>query len=92
VCRRPPQRLPRRGGGAPPAAPPPAPPPPPPPPKQQHLVSSVALVTHGGVLRALLGHWLQLPAGEWCALQFGFGSITRVDVGDGKATLRYLNR
>ncbi|MBI4740437.1 MAG: alpha-ribazole phosphatase family protein [Betaproteobacteria bacterium] len=62
------------------------------PPKQQHLVTSVALVTHGGVLRALLGHWLQLPAGEWCALPFDFGSITRVDVGNGKATLRYLNR
>lgn len=39
-----------------------------------------ALVTHAGVIRALLGHWRQLPVSEWSQLTFDFGSLTRLDV------------
>jgi len=53
---------------------------------------AVALVTHGGVMRALLGHWLQLPVGEWSALKFEFASVTLVELAAGRATLRYANR
>lgn len=38
----------------------------------------VALVTHAGILRALVGHWRQLPVEEWTQLQFGFGSLTEI--------------
>jgi alpha-ribazole phosphatase len=58
-----------------------------------------ALVTHAGVIRALLGHWLQLPVAEWSRLAIAFGSITRCEIdrsGDAgqrpSATLHYLNR
>ena len=53
---------------------------------------AVALVAHGGVMRALLGHWLQLPVGEWSALKFEFASVTLVELTAGRATLRYTNR
>lgn len=52
----------------------------------------LTLITHSGVLRALLGHWLQLPVGEWSTLKLDFGSVTRIDVEAGNTTLRYLNR
>jgi alpha-ribazole phosphatase len=53
---------------------------------------AVAFVTHSGVLRALLGHWLQLPVSAWSRLQFDFGSLTQVEVGASGATLRHMNR
>ena len=45
----------------------------------------VALVTHAGIMRALIGHWQQLPVAEWTQLKFEFGSLTEieVDIGDG---------
>ena len=41
---------------------------------------AVALVAHAGVLRALVGHWLQLPVAEWTQLQFDFGSLTTLHI------------
>lgn len=40
----------------------------------------VALVTHAGILRALSGHWRQLPLAEWTQLKFGFGSLTELNI------------
>ena len=40
----------------------------------------VVLVTHAGVMRALVGHWRKLPIEEWTRLQFDFGSMTRIDL------------
>ena len=40
----------------------------------------VALVSHAGVMRVLLGHWKQLPVPTWTQLQFGFGSITQIEL------------
>jgi len=53
---------------------------------------AVTLITHGGVMRALLGHWLRLPIGEWSTLKFEFASVTLVELAAGRATLRYANR
>jgi alpha-ribazole phosphatase len=67
---------------------------------------SVALVTHAGSIRALLGYWLQLPIGDWSRLPLAFGSITllEIDATGGErprqwqgqprtpGVLRYLNR
>ena len=52
----------------------------------------VALVTHGGVIRALLGHWAQLPVEEWSQLKLAFGGVTVVDIDatGGKAQFRLL--
>ena len=43
-------------------------------------LARVALVAHAGVLRALVGHWQQLPEAEWTRRQFAFGSLTSVTV------------
>jgi alpha-ribazole phosphatase len=51
-----------------------------------------ALLTHAGVMRALLGHWLRLPVGEWSQLAFDFGSLTLLEVEGERAVLRYMNR
>ena len=40
----------------------------------------VAVVSHAGVMRVLLGHWQQLPVEAWTQLQFEFGSLTRINV------------
>lgn len=40
--------------------------------------ASAAIVTHAGVMRALAGHWQQLPVGEWTTLHFGFGELVRL--------------
>lgn len=39
-----------------------------------------ALVTHAGVIRAMLGHWLQLPIDEWSRLRLDFGSLTLLEI------------
>jgi len=40
----------------------------------------LALVAHSGVLRALLGHWLQLPVAEWSQLKFEFGRVSLIEL------------
>ncbi|MBL8395031.1 MAG: alpha-ribazole phosphatase family protein [Candidatus Accumulibacter sp.] len=61
-----------------------------------------ALVTHAGAIRALLGHWLRLPIGEWSRLAVDFGSLTLLEIdrasepwpgasGPSAASLHYLN-
>ncbi len=36
----------------------------------------VVLVTHAGVMRALVGYWQQLPVEEWTQLKFNYGDMT----------------
>lgn len=45
---------------------------------------SAAIVTHAGVMRALVGHWRQLPVAEWTTLHFGFGELVRLDTAQGE--------
>ncbi|MEI7612985.1 MAG: alpha-ribazole phosphatase family protein [Betaproteobacteria bacterium] len=40
----------------------------------------IALVTHAGILRALVGHWHKLPVAEWTQLNFAFGSLTTLEI------------
>lgn len=42
--------------------------------------ASVALITHAGVIRALLGHWRGLPTAEWTQLKFDYGSCTEIEL------------
>jgi alpha-ribazole phosphatase len=54
----------------------------------------IALLTHGGVIRVLLGHWAKLPVEEWSQFKLAFGSVTVVDIDDanrgGKAEFQIL--
>jgi len=62
--------------------------------------SDCALVTHAGVIRVLLGHWLRLPIDEWSRLPLDFGSVTLLELASDTsgtllpagAVLHYLNR
>ena len=40
----------------------------------------VAVVSHAGVLRALIGHWRQLPVAEWTQLKFEFGAVVPIEI------------
>lgn len=60
-----------------------------------------AVVTHAGVIRAALGHWLQLPIAEWSQLPLAFGSVTLLEIDrppaapgqpPARARLHYRNR
>ncbi len=42
----------------------------------------VAIVSHAGVMRSLIGHWQKLPADEWSKLQFAYGEIVPILVSD----------
>lgn len=55
-------------------------------------VARAVLVTHGGVLKALVGHWLGLPPAQWHRLHFDFGGLSRVQLGTQGPRLLWLNR
>ncbi len=50
----------------------------------------VAVVTHAGPIRALLGHWLQLPVSRWSTIELAFGSVTRIKWAAGSPTAHTL--
>lgn len=58
----------------------------------EHLL----LVTHGGVIRALIGRRLQLPPSAWSQLRIDTGSLSRVKIGYDRQQywfeLSFLNR
>ena len=39
------------------------------------LTGDAAIVTHGGIMRALVGHWKKLPFSAWTQLEFAFGEL-----------------
>lgn len=54
---------------------------------------TLVLVTHAGIIRVLLGHWLGLPLAEWSTLKLDFGALTRVDfVGENAALAANIDR
>lgn len=59
---------------------------------QSEGADAVVLVTHGGVLKSLLGHWLELPPERWSRLHFDFAGVSRVCLGQLGPQVRWLNR
>ena len=53
---------------------------------------SAAVVTHGGVLRVLFAHWLEVPPRRWPRLTFEFGGVSKVILGKKDIRVEYLNR
>ncbi len=53
---------------------------------------AAAVVTHGGVLRVLIAHWLEVPPRRWPSLTFDFGGINKVILGRKDIRVEYLNR
>ncbi len=50
------------------------------------------VVTHGGVIRALLSHILAFPLKNAFTLYIAFGSVTKIRVGSKKIEVLYVNR
>ena len=43
-------------------------------------VPEAIVVTHAGVIRALLARWRDIPPAEWPQLAFAYGSLTTVEI------------
>lgn len=54
--------------------------------------AEAVLVTHAGVMRALLAHWQGLPSQRWLELRFEFAAVTSVSLSAAGATIVCLNR
>lgn len=52
----------------------------------------VAWVTHGGVIRAMVTHVLEMPSQNLYHFDLDFGSLTKIRITQGKTKLMYLNR
>lgn len=52
----------------------------------------LVIVAHGGPLRVIAGHLLGLPPERWLSLAFECGQVTRIDVEDWGAVLKWFNR
>ncbi|MBS1189857.1 MAG: phosphoglycerate mutase [Rhodocyclaceae bacterium] len=55
-------------------------------------VDEAVLVTHAGVQRVLLAHWLGLAPERWTDLVFAYGTATTVEIGLSGGTVLGLNR
>lgn len=53
---------------------------------------AAAVLTHGGVLRVLFAHWLEVPPRRWPRLTFAFGGVNKVNLGRKDLRVEYLNR
>ena len=59
---------------------------------RQSDASAAALLTHGGVLRVLFAHWLEVPPRRLSRLHFEFGAVSKVALGRKDLRVEYLNR
>lgn len=53
---------------------------------------AAAVLTHGGLLRVLFAHWLEVPTRRWPRLVFGFGAVSKVVLEGKDLRVEYLNR
>jgi alpha-ribazole phosphatase len=53
---------------------------------------AAAVVTHGGVLRVLISHWLGVPPRRMSRLVFEFGAVSKVVLGHKDLRVEYLKR
>jgi alpha-ribazole phosphatase len=53
---------------------------------------AVAIVTHGGVIRSIINHILNIPLKNAFSYELDFGSVTLIDKNDDWAKVKYLNR
>lgn len=58
----------------------------------QLAADEAVLVTHAGVKRILLAHWLGLEPAQWTGLNFGYGAVTTVELTPSGGTVLHLNR
>lgn len=59
--------------------------------QMRHPDAAVVVVTHAGVIRTLLAHWLSIPEEALFRLDQSYGCINIVDWADGSAIVRRVN-
>ena len=59
--------------------------------ERDHFAPNVAIMCHGGVIRALLALLLVLPLPKTAAFKIEYASLTRVEITGNKAELQLLN-
>lgn len=59
---------------------------------EQHRGRDVLVVTHAGVIRALLADALNLPLTEVFRFHLDYGSVTQIRLEDGMPVVGYVNR
>lgn len=59
---------------------------------ERHRGHDVVVVTHAGVIRALLADVLNLPLTEVFRFHLDYGSVTQLKLGDGLPAVGYVNR
>ena len=52
----------------------------------------IAIVTHGGVIRAVLAHVLNMPLKGLFRIVVDYGSVTQISFGDTVPRVHYVNR
>lgn len=60
--------------------------------QQQHAGQDIAIVTHGGVIRALIAHVLNMPLKGLFRFNIDHGSITQLEFGDVVPKIHFVNR
>ncbi len=58
---------------------------------RDHAGQKVAVICHGGVIRAALAILLNLPFAKTAAFEIDYASVTRLELEDGRAWLQSLN-
>jgi alpha-ribazole phosphatase len=58
----------------------------------QHAGQEIAIVTHGGVIRALIAHVLNMPLKGLFRFHIDHGGISRLEFGDAVPRVNFVNR
>lgn len=58
---------------------------------EENKGKSIALITHAGVIRAILVNALEMPVRNFWRLNISVGSVSKIDVSDNFTTVHYTN-
>jgi len=59
---------------------------------RQHPSGNIAVVTHGGMIRALVAHVLDMPLKKLFRMTIDHGSVTQLEFGESVPKVNYVNR
>ncbi len=58
---------------------------------QLHNKESVVIITHAGVIRAILSHFLHIPLERSFRIKVDFGSVTKISLTNSIPSIEYIN-
>ncbi len=60
--------------------------------REQHASGNIVAVTHGGMIRALVAHALDMPLKKLFRMSIDYGSVTQLQFGESVPKVNYMNR